>query len=185
MDCQLFVVDFVYVLSSQVDFFFVSVILQEHYGLRFSDFCRGFYEDTHPSMPGMAYLELKGSIVTKCNKIKGSAPTLYNTRKARRLVDNPNDVLSPYHLYNLMRGFAHPYQEFRYCYKGDHELLEQYISLPGCHGFQRNPTHRVRKNSIGKVRVSQVKAFFVSTSCFVVTYCIPFSSARDSTKKQG
>jgi hypothetical protein len=47
-------------------------------------------------------------------------------------VDNPNDVLSPYRLYNLMRGFAHPDQEFMYCYKVNRELLVQYISLPNC-----------------------------------------------------
>jgi hypothetical protein len=65
-----------------------------------------------------AYLELKGSLVTKGNKIKGLAPTLYDMRNARRLVDNPNKVLSQYHLYLLICGFAHPDQEFIYCYKG-------------------------------------------------------------------
>jgi hypothetical protein len=54
----------------------------------------------------MAYLELKGSLMTKGNKIKGLAPTLYDMRNARRLVDNPNEVLSQYHLYLLICGFA-------------------------------------------------------------------------------
>mgnify|MGYP000167097994 CR=1 FL=1 len=102
-------------------------------------------------MPGMPYLELKGSLVTKGLKIKGCAPTLFDTRNSRRLVDNPNDVLSPYRLYTLMRGFAHPDQEFIYCYKGNCELLDQYASLPDCRGFQMNPTRRIGKNSIGKV----------------------------------
>jgi hypothetical protein len=63
-----------------------------------------------------------------------------------------------------MRGFAHPDQEFMYCYNANRELLEQYIAgLPECRGFQMNPMCRVRKNYIEKVRVSQVKAFFVST----------------------
>jgi hypothetical protein len=35
----------------------------------------------------------------------------------------------------------------------------------------------VGKNSIGKVRFSQVKGFFVSTLYFVVTYCIPSCSS--------
>ncbi len=52
-------------------------------------------------MPGMAYLEQKGSLVTKGNKIKGSAPTLYDTRNSRCLVHNPNDVLSPFRLFEL------------------------------------------------------------------------------------
>jgi hypothetical protein len=105
-------------------------------------------------MPGMCYLELKGSVITKGNKIKGCAPTLFDTRNARRLVHNPNDILSPYRLFLLMRGFAHPDQEFVYCYKGNHGLLEQYSSLPDCAGFQMNPTRRVGKNSIGKVRTT-------------------------------
>jgi hypothetical protein len=41
-----------------------------------------------------------------------------------------------------------------------------------------NPMHRVRKNSIGKVRVSQVKTFFVSTLYFVLTYCLPSCSLQ-------
>jgi hypothetical protein len=112
------IVDFVFVdsvfviSSSQVDLFCVTLLLQEHYGLCFSDFGKGFYDDYHLSIPGMAYLELKGSVVTKRNKVRGSAPTLFDTRNARCLVDNPNDVLSPYRFYNLMRGLAHPYQEF-------------------------------------------------------------------------
>ncbi len=132
-------------------FLFLDFLPQEHYGLRFSDFVIGFYEENHPTMPGMAYLELKGSLVTKGNKIKGSAPTLYDTRNSRRLVHNPNDVLSPFRLFELMRGFAHPDQEFVYCYKGNRELLDQYASLPDCRGFQMNPTRHVGKNSIGKV----------------------------------
>jgi hypothetical protein len=99
----------------------------------------------------MPYLELKGSVITKGTKIKGSAPTLFDTRNARRLVDNPNDVLSPYRLFHLMRGFAHPDQEFIYCYKGSRELLQQYSRLPDCAGFQMNPTRRIGKNSVGKV----------------------------------
>jgi hypothetical protein len=56
-----FVVDSVFVISSShVDLFCVTLLLQEHYGLRFSDFGKGFYNDNHPSMLGMAYLELKG-----------------------------------------------------------------------------------------------------------------------------
>lgn len=104
-------------------------------------------------MPGMAYLELKGSIVTKGNKIKGTSATLYDTRNARRLVDNPNDVLSPYRLYEIMRGFAHPDQEFVYCYKASQQLLEQYARLPECSGFQMDPGRRIGKNSVGKVRI--------------------------------
>jgi hypothetical protein len=101
-------------------------------------------------MPGMAYIKLKGSLITKGNKIKGSTPTLYDSRNSRRLVHNPNDLLSPYRLYGLLRGFAHPYQEFLYCYKASRELLDQYTSLPDCHGFQTNPVRRIGKNSIGK-----------------------------------
>ena len=102
-------------------------------------------------MPRMPYLELKGSVVTKSNKIKGSAPTLFDTRNSRRLVDNPNDVLSPYRLYSLMRGFAHPDQEFVYCYKAPRELLEQFSRIRECRGYQMTPTRRIGKNSIGKV----------------------------------
>jgi hypothetical protein len=105
-------------------------------------------------MPGMPFLELKGSVVDKSNKIKGCAPTLYETRNARRLVHNPNDVLSPYALYQKLRGFAHPDQVFIYCYKANRGLLDQYESLPDCQGFQTNPTRRIGKNSIGKVRLS-------------------------------
>jgi hypothetical protein len=103
-------------------------------------------------MPGMPYLELKGSLVTKGNKIKGSAPTLFDTRNARRLVDNFNDPLSPYGLYELLRGFSPPDQEFIYCYKANRDLLDQYSRLPDCRGFQTNPTRRIGKNSVGKVR---------------------------------
>jgi hypothetical protein len=172
-----------FVISSHVDFFCVTLLPQEHYGLRFSDFTMGFYADNHPSMPGMAYLELKGSVVTKCNKIKGSAPTLFETRNSRRLVDNPNDLLSPYRLYNLMRGFAHPDQEFVYCYKAKRLLLEQFSRLPACRGYQMDPTRRLGKNSIGKVRVSPVKGFFVSTIYFVVTYCVPSCSSLQFCQK--
>ncbi len=57
---------------------------------------KGFYDDKHP-MPGMAYLELKGSLVTKeGNKIKGSATTQYYTRNAHCLVHNSNNILSLY-----------------------------------------------------------------------------------------
>jgi hypothetical protein len=107
-------------------------------------------------MPGMAYLELKGSLVDKSNKIKGSAPTLFDTRNARRLVHNPNDLLSPYRLYLLLRGYAHPDQQFIYCYKGNAQLLEQYASLPECGGYQMNPTRRIGKNSIAQVSVPMV-----------------------------
>jgi hypothetical protein len=113
----------------------------------------GFYDEHDPSMPGMAFLELKGSLVDKSNKIKGSAPTLFDTRNSRRLVHNPNDVLSPYGLYMFLRQFAHPDQEFIYCYKGNEELLEQYANLPECCGFQTNPTRRIGKNAIAKVSV--------------------------------
>jgi hypothetical protein len=111
-----------------------------------------FYTDDDPKMPGMAFLELKGSLVTKGLKIRGSAPTLHDTRNARRLVHNPNDILSPYRLYDLLRGFAHPDQKFVYCYKANEGLLRQYQSLPACRGFQTNPERRIGKNSIGKVR---------------------------------
>jgi hypothetical protein len=104
-------------------------------------------------MPGMAYLELKGSLVDKTHKIKGSAPTLLQTRRARRLVHNPNDVLSPYRLYLLLRNFAHPDQEFIYCYKGNENLIRQYKSLPECRGYQTNPMRRIGKGSVGKVHV--------------------------------
>ena len=99
----------------------------------------------------MAYLELKGSVITKSNKIKGSVPTLFDARNFRRLVHNPNDILSPYHLYQLLRGYAHPDQEFVYCYKASEAILDQYSRLPDCRGFQTNPTRRIGKNSIGKV----------------------------------
>ena len=110
-------------------------------------------------MPGMAYLELKGSTVDKSHKIKGSAPTLFEKRRARRLVHNPNDVLSPYRLYQLLRGFAHPDQVFTYCYKANDGLIGQYQSLPECRGYQMNPTRRIGKGSIGKVRICDVKLF--------------------------
>jgi hypothetical protein len=55
-----------------------ALLEQEHYGLRFTDFVQGYYSDEHPTMPGMAYLELEGSLITKGNKIKGSAPTLFD-----------------------------------------------------------------------------------------------------------
>jgi hypothetical protein len=72
---------------------------------------KGFYDDKHP-MPGMAYLELKGSLVTKeGNKIKGSATTLYDMRNVHDLVHNPNNsILSPCHLHALVRGFMYPDQ---------------------------------------------------------------------------
>jgi hypothetical protein len=50
----------------------------------------------------------------------------------------------------LLRGFAHPDQEFIYCYKANCALLDQYTSLPDCRGFQTNPVSRIGKNSIGK-----------------------------------
>jgi hypothetical protein len=131
---------------------------QEHYALRFSDFLTGFYPGTHPSMPGMAFLELKGSVIDKTNTIKGSAPTLFEKRKARRLVHNPNDDLSPYHLYQLLRGFAHPDQVYIYCYQANEGLLCQYQSLPLCQGFQMNPVGRAGKNMIGEV-MSEMKLF--------------------------
>ena len=108
----------------------------------------------------MAFLELKGSVVDKSNKIKGSAPTLYDTRNSRRLVHNPNDILSPYRLYELMRGFAHPDQEFIYCYKGNNDLLDQYRSLPACGSFQMNLTRRIGKNSISKVLQKSVLSMY-------------------------
>jgi hypothetical protein len=114
----------------------------------------GFYEENDPSMPGMAYIELKGSVVDKSNKIRGSNPTLYDAKNARRLVHNPNDVLSPYALYQRLRGFAHPDQQFIYCYKASEGLLAQYESLPDCAGFQMNPIRRIGKNCVGKVSVS-------------------------------
>jgi hypothetical protein len=110
-------------------------------------------------MPWMAYLELKGSIIDKSNKIKGSAPTLFEKRRARSLVHNPNDVLSPCRLYQLLCGFAHPDQVFIYCYKANGKLLFQYENLPECSGFQMNPTRRIRKGSIGKVRICEMKLF--------------------------
>ncbi len=110
-------------------------------------------------MPGMASLELKGSTVDKSHKIKGSAPTLFEKRRARRLVHNPNDVLSPYRLYQLLRGFAHPDQVFIYCYKANDGLIRQYQSLPECRGYQMNPTRRIGKGSIGKVRICDMKLF--------------------------
>jgi hypothetical protein len=94
------------------------------------------------------HLKLKGSLVTKGLKIKGCTPTLFNMRNSHHLVDNPNDVLSPYHIYDLMCGFTHPDQEFMYCYKGNCELL-QYSRLPDCRGLQMYPTCRIGKNSIG------------------------------------
>jgi hypothetical protein len=39
-----------------------ALLKQEHYGLRFTDFVKGYYLDEHP---GMAYLELKGLLITK------------------------------------------------------------------------------------------------------------------------
>jgi len=152
---------------------------QEHYGLRFSDFVVGSYPESHPSMPGMAYLELKGSLIDKGNKIKGSAPTLYDTRNARRLVHNPNDVLSPYRLYALLCGFAHPDQEYIYCYKGNRELLDQYSSLPDCRGFQMNPTRRIGKNSIGKARVQIFLSMYFLYYASTHHLCSLHSSARN------
>jgi hypothetical protein len=71
-----------------------SVFLQqEHYSLCFTDFVKGFYDKNHPTMPGMLYFELEGYLVTKGNKIKCSAPTRFDTRNVRCLVNNPNDVL--------------------------------------------------------------------------------------------
>jgi hypothetical protein len=93
-----------------------ALLEQEHYGLRSTDFVQGYYPDEHPTMPGMAYLKLKRSMITKGNKIKGSAPTIFDSRNSRHLVHNPDDLLSRYRMYGLLRGFAHPYQEFIYCY---------------------------------------------------------------------
>jgi hypothetical protein len=104
-------------------------------------------------MPGMAFLELKGTVTDKTNIIKGSAPTLFENRKARRLVHNPNDVLSPYRLYQLLRGFAHPDQVFIYCYQANEGLLRQYQSLPECRAYQMNPVRRVGKGMVGQVLV--------------------------------
>jgi hypothetical protein len=131
---------------------FLSSNIQEHHGLHFTDFVKGFYGAKHPTMPGIAYLELKGSIVTKGYNIKGSVPTLYGMRNAHCLVHNPNGILRPYHLYKLMCGFGHPYQEFVYRYKGNCKLLGQYSSLPDCHTFQMNPKCRMGKNSNSKLR---------------------------------
>jgi hypothetical protein len=127
-----------------------ALLEQEHYGPRFTDFVQVYYSDEHPTMPGMAYPELKGSLITEGNTIKGSAPTLFDSRNTRRLVHNPNDLLSPYSLYELLHGFAHPDQEFIYCYMANHALLDQYTSLPDCRGFQTNPVRRIGNNSIGK-----------------------------------
>jgi hypothetical protein len=110
-------------------------------------------------MPGMAYLELKGTVIDKTNTIKGSAPTLlFEKRKARRLVHNPNDDLSPYHLYQRLRGFAYPDQVYIYCYQANEGLLCQYQNLPECQGFQTNPVCRVGKNMIGEV-MCELKLF--------------------------
>jgi hypothetical protein len=153
---------------------------QEHYGLRFTDFITGFYPDEHPTMPGMAYLELKGSLITKGNKIKGSAPTLFDKRNSRRLVHNPNDLLSPHRLYELLRGFAHPDQEFIYCYKANRVLLDHYSNLPDCRGFQTNPVRRIRKNSIGKVRAKLNLRFHVYS--VLLTYSILFCPVLRETQ---
>jgi hypothetical protein len=75
-----------------------ALLEQEHYGLRFTEFVKGYYPDEHPTMPGMAYLKLKGSLITKGNKIKGSAPTPFDSRNSRCLVHNPKDLLRPYRL---------------------------------------------------------------------------------------
>jgi hypothetical protein len=72
-----------------------ALLEQEHYGFRFTDFVQGYYPDGHPTMPGMVYLKLKGSLITKGNKINGSAPTLFDSRSSRRLVNNPEDLLPP------------------------------------------------------------------------------------------
>jgi hypothetical protein len=128
-----------------------------------------------------AYLELKGSLVTKGNKIKGLAPTLYKTRNTRRLVHNPNDILSPYHHYKLICGFAHPDQECIYCYKGNRKLFAQYCRLPDCHGFQMNPTHRVGSLSAKYVEITSVHSMFFLL--LNLLFLVPFSSARDATKK--
>ncbi len=131
-------------------------------------------------MPGMAYLELKGSLVDKAHKIKGSAPTLLQTKRARRLVHNPNDVLSPYRLYQLLRDFAHPDQEFIYCYKANRVLLDQYSNLPDCRGFQTNPVRRIGKNSIGKVRAKLNLRFHVYS--VLLTYSILFCPVLRETQ---
>jgi hypothetical protein len=123
--------------------------------LRFSDFVMGFYDDKHATMPGMAYLELKGSKIDKNTRISGTQHTLYDTRNARRLVDNPNDILSPYKLFSLLRGFAHPDQEFIYCYVANRKLRAQYSLLPDCKGFQMDPTRRIGKNTIGQVQIRE------------------------------
>jgi hypothetical protein len=138
-------------MNSDLCLFSVLSLEQEHHTLCFTDFGKGFYKDKHPNMPGMACLQLKGSLVDKGNKIKGTAPNLYNMWNACYLVHNPNNILSPYHIYVLMSGFVHPDQEFMYCYKGNHKLLDLLSSLPYCHGFQMKPTCRIWKNSIGKV----------------------------------
>jgi hypothetical protein len=130
---------------------FSALLEQEHYGLRFTDFVQGYYPDGHPTMPGMAYLKLKGLLITKGNKIKGSAPTLFDSRNSRRLVHNPNDQACTVCMSCFADLRTQPDQEFIYCYNANCVLLDQYTSLPDCRGFQTNPVRRIGKNSIGKL----------------------------------
>jgi hypothetical protein len=61
-------------------------------------------------MPGIPYLELESSLGTKELKIVA--------------------IQRCYRLYDLIRGFIHPDQEFMYCCKSNPGLLDQYSRLP-------------------------------------------------------
>ena len=102
--------------------------------LKFSHIATGQYPTSDKYFAGLNYLEITGALTHKTQKISMSNPTLYNQRDSCRVVDNPNDALSPYKLYQKIRALSHDSQEAVFCH--DLSASKSKVLIEYGHGWE-------------------------------------------------
>jgi hypothetical protein len=85
--------------------------------LKFEHLSTGLYEARDSFFPNLPYLQVGGQLQQKTRKLSVSHDTFLTDRDARRVVHNPNDVLSPFGLFSIIRKKAHPDQEYVFCHQ--------------------------------------------------------------------
>ena len=90
--------------------------VKEYHELRFENLQLGQWSHDTTGVGGREYLEVLGNLETKKKKLSLNTPTFYSDSESRRVIDNPNDILSPCSLFKKIRKLAHPNQEYVFCH---------------------------------------------------------------------
>ena len=139
---------FGFVLGTQFGFRGVK----EYENLKLWHIETGTYSKSDKSFPGLPYIEVTGAMVDKKNRLSIGNATLYDKNNKRRIVHNPNDVLSPYALFENLTKHIHASQEAVFCHDlsvKKHKVLCEFDDF-GWKNVRYDPTRAMKAGTINK-----------------------------------